>query len=301
MKSKSFFVRIFIIFFSLYLISVSPAAVWSGIPKPEGAKIIKEEETRVNNQLVYTSIYSLAGGSPNISEFYKAKLPNFGWKLGTETSEKGITLLSFSKKDIVVNILQQRYAGKNLIFVVQASTAKELDREECPECEEKMAEFQKELENSADPEEAKAKLTDSLKKIYAAKQAAFPEKDMPGKDLLFVPRYPQSIRIQTIEAEKNQEVRLTYYTRDSLAQVLDFYRQFMKVEYWELVKEVDFQDLAQSPELPPEVLKAMQQLKLIGKEFSFKGPRGKCRVTALDQQIGSSEPIRIINVIYYAK
>ena len=301
MKNKSFLVRISIIFFSLSLISVSPAAVWPNIPKPEGAKIIKEEETRVNNQLAHTSIYSLTGESPDISGFYKVKLPNLGWKLGTETSQKGIILLSFSKKDLVVNILQQRHSGRKLIFVVQASTAKELDQEECPECKEKLAEFQKELENSADPEEAKVKLADSLKKIYAAKQAALPERDMPGKDLLFVPRYPQSVRIQTIEAEKSQEVRLTYYTRDSLAQVLDFYRQFMKVEYWELVKEVDFQELAESAELPREVSQAMQQLKLTGKEFSFKGPRGKCRVTVLDQQVGPAEPIRIINVIYYAK
>ena len=262
----------FSIFTALFLLtfSLADAAIWENIPALPQVKKLQQEEFLINNSPARSAIYLTEVSVEAIVEFYKTKLINFGWKLESEVKNEKARVLLFSKREDYASIMINDFQGKNCITIAQSKIPKEKDNPEeessCPECK------------------------DELKKSFGGMHPS----DAPGRDLPLIPRYPEAIRVSSLERENGRKAYLSYYTRSSLEDVLSFYRQNMGNESWELEKEIDFQDL------PSELSEVQKLANLKGKSLIFKGPRGECIVSVFEHpQEGESS--RIIGIKYSAK
>jgi len=277
---------IFVFFFSIP--ALSEAAVWKNIPALPQAQKIKQEEAAVNNIPVQTTIYTTLTPPQEIAEFYKTKLVGFGWKLGTEANQQGIYVLVFSaEKNEFLNIMVQNILGKNYVTITQ-SKKPETPTQPCPECNKKMAELKKNTDTSP---EAKEKMKEALKEMASKKKSSFGE-DSAGKDLQFVPRYPGATRVNDIERDNGRKVNLTYYTKDAVENVINFYRQNMGDNYWKLENEVDFQDL-------PPGLSGKIEVGIKGKSLVFKNPSASCIISITEDP--QNDQGTIIGVNYNEK
>jgi hypothetical protein len=265
MPILSIFTAVFILTFSL-----ADAAVWENVPSLPQAKKLKQDELLINNSPVQSIIYLTDVSVEEIIEFYKTKLINFGWKLESGVENEKTRVLLFSKREDYANIMISDFQGKNYITIAQSKIPQENDNPEeepaCPECK------------------------DELKKSFAWMHPS----DIPGRDLPLIPRYPEAIRVNSMERENGRKADLSYYTRGSLEDVLSFYRRNMGNESWELEKEIDFQKLS------PELSDALKLVDLKGKSLIFKGPIGKCIISVLENP-QEDEDSRIIGIKYNAK
>lgn len=263
---------IFSIFTAVFLItfSLADAAVWENVPALPQAKKLRQEELLINNSPAQSVIYFTDVSVEEIVEFYKTKLINFGWKLESEVENGKTRALLFSKREDYANIMISDFQGKNYITIAQSKIPKESDNPEeepvCLECK------------------------DELKKSFAWMHPS----DIPGRDLPLIPRYPEAIRVSSVESENGRKADLSYYTRGSLEDVLSFYRQNMSNESWELEKEIDFQ------KLPPGLSDALKLVDLKGKSLIFKGPIGKCIISVLENPQEGKDSL-IIGIKYNAK
>lgn len=263
---------IFSIFTAVFLLtfSLADAAIWENVPALPQAKKLKQEESLINNSPVQSAIYLTEVPAEEIVEFYKTKLINFGWKLESEVENEKTRALLFSKREDYANIMISDFQGKNYITIAQSKIPKESDNPEgesvCLECK------------------------DELKKSFTWMHPS----DIPGRDLPIIPRYPEAIRVSSVERENGRKADLSYYTRGSLEDVLSFYRQNMSNESWELEKEMDFQKLS------PGLSDALKLVDLKGKSLIFKGSSGKCIISVLENP-QEGEDSRIIGIKYNAK
>lgn len=260
----------------LFFAALSEAAVWENIPALPQAQKLKQEEALINNSPAQTSIYTTLAASDEIIEFYKTKLTNFGWKLGSEMNQQGVNLIVFSKADKILTIMIQNMLEKNFITVTQSMVPKKdlKEAQPCPECEKHKEELKKKLGLS---EESMGKIINVPEDVIAlrtpkAKEMTLPKEDTPGRDLQFVPRYPQAVRVNDMEREKGKKVSLAYYTKDSAESVISFYRQNMGNYYWQLENEVDLQNL-------PQGLSEKINVAITGKSLVFKSPTASCIIS----------------------
>ncbi|MCK9603360.1 MAG: hypothetical protein M0R66_03280 [Candidatus Omnitrophica bacterium] len=262
------------IFYFLFSISVAGAAIWEDIPALPQAQRIKQEEIMVNNSPAQTTIYSTLATPQEIVEFYKTKLINFGWKLEGQTSQQGIEVLMFSKGDKLLNIMVQNILGKNFITLAQSIKPEGLVKQgsPCPECEKLEAEIKKKLETSKEFDIKEMKISEGS----MPKTDILPKDDAPGKDLQFIPRYPGAVRVNNVERNNGKKTTLAYYTQASVGDVLDFYRQNMSNNYWNLEKEIDFQNL-------PEALTKEINIDIKGKSLVFKSQVASCIITVTEE------------------
>ncbi|MDD5166993.1 MAG: hypothetical protein PHQ57_06375 [Candidatus Omnitrophica bacterium] len=262
------------ILYSLFFISTAGATIWEDIPALPQAQRIKQEEIMVNNSPAQTTIYSTLATPQEIVEFYKTKLINFGWKLEGQTSQQGIEVLMLSKGDKLLNIMLQNILGKNFITLAQSIKPEGLVKQKssCPECEKLEAEIKKKLETSKEFDIKEMKIPEgSMPKIDI-----LPKEDAPGKDLQFIPRYPGAVRVNNVERNNGKKTTLAYYTKASVGDVLDFYRQNMSNNYWNLEKEIDFQNL-------PEALTKGINIDIKGKSLVFKSQVASCIITVTEE------------------
>lgn len=115
-----------------------------------------------------------------------------------------------------------------------------------------------------------------------------------GGDLPFIPRYPQSKRISSLESSASRKMMLTYSSADDLNKILDFYREKMADYGWNLANETDFEDL------PPGLKEIRDQIKLKGRTLIFEGPRGMSIISVFED-LQEGEDSRIIGIKYDAK
>lgn len=279
-----------LIFCFLSFAATSKAAVWENVPALPQAQKVKQEETLINNNPVQTTIYTTATESKEIAEFYKTKLTNFGWKLETETAQQGVNLMAFSKQNKILNIMVQNIIGKNFISIAQSIAPKEVPKETpCPECQKTKKDLIEKLKlKLSKGEEIKE---DDLPKDLFPKEPILPDEDSPGRDLQFIPRYPGAIRTNSVEKEGGKKVSLTYFAKDSVEKVVNFYRQNMGNYYWKLDKEVDFQNL-------PEALSEKINVDIIGQSLVFKSPSASCIISITEEPQTKST---IIGVNYNEK
>lgn len=128
------------------------------------------------------------------------------------------------------------------------------------------------------------------------KEAAASEPERGDEQgLSFVPRYPGSQRGAAIERNSGQKGTLVYSTTDPIDKILDFYRQNMAEYGWNLVKNIDFQNLAQRAEF----LSLPKEVKLTGGSLIFRSSYGECIVTVSAHP--REEGTNIIGINYSAK
>ncbi|MBL7081305.1 MAG: hypothetical protein ISS44_01890 [Candidatus Omnitrophica bacterium] len=250
------------------LVTSIEAAIWERIPVFPQAERIKEEETLVNNIPAQISIYSTVVPPEEVIEFYKTKLTNFGWSLVKETNQQGINLIVFSKKDKFVNITVQDILGKNFITTTQGKAPEELPEEasSCPDCQKGL-------------------------KTFEGQGIGVLEEDTPGQDLEFVPRYPGSIRANVTERKNGKKVTLSYYSQDSVEDVINFYRQNMGYYHWVLENELDLTNL-------PESLSTQLPISFNGRSLTFKSSFASCIINIFEEPQAKGT---IIGIVYNEK
>ncbi|MFC1704659.1 hypothetical protein ACFL1E_07795 [Candidatus Omnitrophota bacterium] len=71
-----------------------------------------------------------------------------------------------------------------------------------------------------------------------------PKRDAGGEDLAVVPRPPESVRLGTLPF--GRQTYVTYSTKLSILEAVEFYRDAMPYEGWELTKEIDMGKVMQT-------------------------------------------------------
>lgn len=280
---------IFILWF-LFFAALTDAAVWENIPAFPQAQKVKQEDTLVNNKQIQTTIYTTAASPQEVVAFYRAKLSSFGWKLESEIAQQGINMLVLSKEDKYLNVMVQNIMGKNFLTITQSILSKEpppKEEKSCPECEKQSEELRKKLKLTSESILEDAQIA----KEFSPQIDVSSEEDTPGKDLQFVPRYPGAVRVNDIERENGKKVSLTYYSRDSVEAVVDFYRRNMGNYYWNPGDEVDFSDI-------PEELSEKIKVDIKGKSLVFKSATASCIISITEE---SQNKGTIIGVNYNEK
>lgn len=231
---------------------------WDTLPLPNQTTLLKEEEMTLDNQKIKTIHCRSSLSMQDIRNFYLRFLPGFGWNEDCpECNRQGNdqSRLTFTRGD-----------NKISIIIIPSPLAKNGEND----------------------------ILIAIAKVKEKVQQGEEYKEPEGKDLSFIPRYPESQRISSMENDSFQRVTLTYRTIRAADAVLGFYRQNMADYDWDLVDETNFQDLSAE-------LKEMQsQIQLKGGALIFKGPRGECIISVFeDPQEG--EDVRIIGIKYNAK
>lgn len=262
---------LFLFLFSIF-IPLAQALSWKELPEFPQAKLIKQGEISQNNQLGQMCIYSVQAKRSEIIEFYKQELGRSGWKLERELAPKEMNVLLFSREDQQITVMLQKVLGELCISVLQTKNDALSDENNCPECKEKLKALEKEL-GTLSPQEYQAKVEEIYKEMAVKKKSALLEKDSPGEDLEFVPRYPKSIRVSNVKMDGGKKVTLAYLSQDTEDKIADFYLQFMGAEGWSLDRTVDFQNM------PEDFLKTLKSAPPQGKSLVFKGPLGRCLIS----------------------
>lgn len=242
--------QVVLIFCFLFFTSLSEAAFWENILAFPQAKRIKQEEVTFNNNPIQVTVYSSTASLEEITEFYKTRLITFGWSFTSEIERQGEKTLIFSKGLNFANITIQPAQENGLLIITQGTLRGGSKGEAfCPECEKKQAKDFDEILSS----------------------------DSPGRDLQFVPRYPEAVRVSNIERENGKKVSLAYFSKDSVEQVADFYQQNMGNYYWKLENEIDFQDL-------PEEVSEKMNVEIRGKTLVFKSATASCIISIIEER-----------------
>lgn len=251
----------FLFFLLVFILSFTYAQAWEKVSLPNQTIQIKEEEMVMDGQKINLIHCRSSLSQEEIRNFYLRFLPGLGWSEDCPecNQRKEDSRISFSRADneIVITIIPAPMdKGKNDIIITM-SKVKHKDREE-------------------------------------AQEDAIDTEDSPGSDLSFIPRYPQSQRISSLEYSASQKATLTYSSMDGVNKILDFYRQSMADYNWNLADETNFQAL------PSELGEMQSQIKLKGSALIFKGPRGECIVSVFEHP-QEGENSRIIGIKYNAK
>lgn len=243
----------------IFIHTYAQAQVWDTLPLPGQTALLKEDEMIMNNQKIKTIHCRSSLSQEDIRSFYLRFLPGLGWSEDCPECSQGKkdnAPLSFTKVDTKISII-----------IIPIPIGKKGENDIIIAMSKLKEEAQKGEGSDEEPE---------------------------GKDLSFVPRYPQSKRVSSLEYNASQKAMLTYSSLDGADKILDFYRQNMPDYGWNLLDESDFQDL-------PAELKEMQgQFKLEGGALIFKGPRGEC-IVSVSETPQEGENSRIIGIKYDAK
>lgn len=243
--------------FCFWLFPFFSAYPWEEVTLPNQTTKFKEEEVTVNNQGLKLIYCRSSLSQEEIWNFYLRFLPGLGWEGCPECSSqgKGSPLVFTKANDKIVITAMRDPLQKDSITLVITMSK---------------------VKDVAIP--------------YLEK-----DEDSPGQDLSFIPRYPGSQKGAVVKRDSGQKVTLVYSATDPIDRILDFYKQNMAKQGWNLERSIDFQDLAQRAEfssLPKEA-------KLKGGSLSFRSSYGQCIVTvsADPKQQGTN----IIGINYNAK
>jgi hypothetical protein len=251
-------------FFLLFIYSLAQAENWDILPVPNQTTLLKEDEMLMNNQKIKTMRYRSRLSVQEIRNFYSRFLQGLGWEEDCPEcrQQPGIhSQLSFIRGD-----------NKVAIFIIPNPP------------------FSKKGESELVV--AMSKIKSKIEVEQEARDAGF--KDFQGSDLDFVPRYPQTQRVFSIESDSSRKITLIYHTNDGLDEILSFYRQNMPAHNWELVNRIDFQDL------PPGLEKIQSEANLKGGgALMFNGPLGECVITVSEHP--EENDLNIIGINYDAK
>ena len=110
-------------------------------------------------------------------------------------------------------------------------------------------------------------------------------KDVRGTDISFIPRYPGTQRVDSMDQEELDFHVATYTTSDAPEVVADFYRDRMPQFGWRQVRELEFQAaIDEIIELAPQMASLREQPGLesaTGTVFNFSGEHGGCLMTVV--------------------
>ena len=242
--------------FCFFILSLSGLNAWEKVPLPNQTIQLKEEEMLINAQKINTIHCRSSLSQAEIKDFYLRFLPGLGWVEGCLECRE-------NKED--PRLIFSRQNDKIIIFTFPPPLEKD-----------------------------KTDILITMSKAgETLSQEPEKDKDYPGEDPTFIPRYPASQRVSAVERDSGKKIMLAYTTRDNLNDVLDFYQENMAKYDWETVMDTDFRDL------PPQLSELQKQVKLEGRALVFKGANGECTITVTKHP--QEEGLTIIGVHYNAK
>lgn len=261
MREKSI---ILLVFGVVFLLVVNKVLAWEGITLPSQTTVVKEDEFLLNEQARKYLYCRSSLSDAEIKDFFLSFLPTVGWQVDcTECSKhKGDISLSFTKGSNKLDIIfpnMHSVKGENDFLAVIMD-----------------------IKNGAE-------LTESMVKEG---------EDYPGRDISSLPRYPESQRVTSIERASDKKVSLGYQTKDSIDQVLGFYRLKLGEYGWRLVKELNFQDISKQLGSFMEKQKGIRSPE--GGALILENSQARCTITVSEHPKEDVDS-RIIGINYEEK
>lgn len=244
--------------FFVFILSFASGYAWEKVSLPRQTTQLKEEEMTLDGQKINYIHCRSSLSQEEIRIFYLRFFPGLGWNKDCpecNQDENDRARLTFTKADT-----------KIAIIIIPSPLGKKGEND----------------------------IIIAMSKLKEEAQQGEEYKEPEGKDLSFIPRYPQSQRVSSLEYNASQKAMLTYSSMDEVNKILDFYRENMAAHNWNLADETNFQDL------PSELGEMQTQIKLKGSALIFKGPRGECIVSVFEN-LQEGENSRIIGIKYNAK
>ncbi|MCK9571795.1 MAG: hypothetical protein M0Q96_00735 [Candidatus Omnitrophica bacterium] len=175
------------------------------VPVPPGSKFLDSKDLYFGNRNVNSTLYASDEEVGQISNYYRSFFEKEGFRKLIDSLDEATNrqTLRFQQNTLVVSVV---------IFIKdkQANIA-----------------ISKYLQLAGEPaiEDTKPSVNDTLMQL--------PTEDVPGRD--YLPRLPQSVRIMSLERDKT--VTIVYTTALSVADVVNFYRQNMADDGWDILNQ----------------------------------------------------------------
>ena len=203
---------IFIIVSAFYPYAAAQTDVSFDIPAPGNSNLLETKELDVVGLPIYLTIYESAEALSAVVYYYRNFFSREGFQKISDTADekRKKCTLRFKKDQLIVDVMVMDRQAKREI-----SVSKFLQPAE---------------ETSA---QAAGRLL--AKNLIPG----LPQEDLPGVDLVNVPRPPQSVRIMSQDCCPSATI--TYCTSLDVAAAADFYRGQMPLQQWELVDEIALQ------------------------------------------------------------
>ena len=268
--------RILFYFLCLWLISLATAVAQNYdldflVPSPDGSSAVDTKDIVMHGREVKNVLYHSNKSLIDIGRFYEDFFAARGFeKTMDNAATSGKHLFKFQKQDLAVGLVFSSQGNQNQIVVtkyLQPPGAVGVE------------------------EETKLSVGDTF--------LATPKEDVPGEDLEFVPRPPDSIRWARTEAQGR--INLVYGTRNSIESLVSFYGQRMSYYGWTLTKEQGmaptvsaYENIQGVPPLPQLPIEGAEDLKGVIRDMhllDFSGQKGKVSISImpnfLDRRNGS--------------
>jgi hypothetical protein len=248
------------------------------VPKPPESQLLMSMPISFGGKSVQTFRYKSQASKFDIADFYERffEQEEFEKILDKEEKKRNKRLLRFKRDNLVVSVaILSRFTQTEIVL------AKYI-----------------ELEGDLPPEELRPSISDSLINL--------PQEDAQGKDLLIIPRPPDSVRWAS--TQRGQNTFLVYSTSLTVEEIKDFYKLNMPYQNWELEAELITEDALQAyKEVTgkkslefPSVFSDGENIEDIIKDayvLDFQGQYGRSRITIfpnfVDRKLGS-----IIQIVY---
>jgi len=252
------------------------------VPLPAATRFLDSKDFSFAGKNIRSLLYKSKESPAVIRAYYQRVMLEQGFRNLSASQEqfKDRVLLKFQKEDLVLRI---------------ALTPK-------PEGTEIVISKYLEPSGSLPLEKSKPSLKDSL--------FALPKEDMPGEDLIFIPRPPQGIRWQG--SRQGANAILSYGTPIPAEKLVSFYKEKMPAYGWQLENESAAKEALDTYKgsggekaigLPESPFSDGEDLSgIIGDSYllEFAGSRGQAQVTIMpnyvDRKLGS-----IVTIFYNQK
>ena len=251
-------------FGALFLLIANRVLAWEEVTLPSQTTVVKEDELLLNQQARKYLYCRSSLSDAEIKDFFSRFLLTVGWQVDCSecSKRKGDISLSFTKGSNKLNIIFPNIhseKGKNDFMAV---------------------------------------ITDTNNEAELAEPIAKEGEDYPGKDIASLPRYPKSQRVVSIERASDKKINLGYQTKDSIDQVLDFYRLKVGEYGWRLVKELNFQDINKQLGSFMEKQEGIRSLE--GGALVIENSQARCMITVSEHPKEDIDS-RIIGINYEEK
>ena len=179
------------------------------VPAPENSEIVDTHHFTMFGRDVVGTAYKSDDDERTIESFYQIFFRNNGFKKMSNRKVTGTVArrMQFKKENLVVEVA---------IFPSEEGTDVAVAKYTLPEGVSKIEDLPLSISDTFFP---------------------MPKEDAEGEDLEMVSRPPDSIRMGNFSVEDRTYV--TYATELTIFEALDFYRDEMNFEGWELVQEMD--------------------------------------------------------------
>jgi hypothetical protein len=276
-KYKILYLAFFISVFFLAGVSAAKEAESFSVPPPPEGKLMDTHNMRMGGVDISSFLYISSRDAGDIIDYYKGFFEGKEFEVVLDKVSAGRKLVRFNKEGLIVNISVAPQGDETQVVVAHYS-----------------------LPQGASP-------LDEPKPTWQEAISMLPKEDSPGKDLPFIPRPPESVRVLSVDYKNSAD--LSYISSKPPEEVREFYENQMSSRGWESERELDTEGVisdfkrkasreGQRTDIPMLAGTSLEQLASGGGIMYFKGHGGRAQVSVLK---GGSEEIGSLIQIKYVK